>query len=60
MAGKKTKKKIKSNEHVYKSGEDLGQIAIELTGHRYLMYRLLIVSGLNIDTIKDGDVLRWE
>lgn len=60
MARKSTKKIIENEkEHVYHSGENLRQITKELTGKTYLMFRLLEVNGLSLNTIKDGDILKW-
>lgn len=56
----KKKKKIKKNEYVYHRGDNLYKIAEELTGHKYLLYRLLEKSGVTINTLKDGDILKWE
>lgn len=59
MAKKKTTK-VKSNEHIYKKGEDLGKIAKELSGHSYNIYALLLRSGKTIESLQEGDVLKWE
>ena len=59
MAKKKTTK-VKSNEHIYKKGEDLGRIAKELSGHSYNIYALLLRSGKTIENLQEGDVLKWE
>ena len=55
---KKEEKNVK--EHVFHSGENLRAISKELTGRTYLMFRLLERNGLSLNTIKDGDTLKWE
>lgn len=60
---KKTKKKVEEKPeavHIYHTGDDLEQISLELTGVRYKIYAVLMKSDLNMNTLKDGDVLRWE
>lgn len=59
---KTTKKKTEKPEavYIYHTGDDLEQISIALTGKRYLIYKILMRSSLNMNTLKDGDVLRWE
>lgn len=58
MARKK-KTITKKTEYIYHSGDDLYKIAEELTGHKYLLYRLLENSGVTINSLKDGVVLKW-
>ena len=67
-APKKTSRKkvtAKSEEkpeavHIYHTGDDLEKISLELTGKRFKIYAILMYSGLNMNTLKDGDILRWE
>jgi len=54
------KKKSTTTEYIYHSGDDLQKIAQKLTGHSYLMYRMLLYSGIEINNIKEGDVIRWK
>ena len=54
------KKKTDTIEYTYHSGDDLQKIAKKLTGHSYLMYRMLLYSGIEINNIKEGDVLKWK
>lgn len=58
----KSKKKTEKPEavHIYHTGDDLEKISLELTGKRFKIYAILMHSGLNMNTLKDGDVLRWE
>ena len=44
---------------IYHAGDDLDVISFELTGKKYMIYRILQYSGLNMNTLKDGDVLKW-
>lgn len=60
---KTTKKKTEEKPeavHIYHTGDDLEKISLELTGKRFKIYAILMHSGLNMNTLKDGDVLRWE
>lgn len=60
---KKVTAKPKENAeavHIYHTGDDLEKISLELTGKRFKIYAILMHSGLNMNTLKDGDVLRWE
>lgn len=59
MAKKKVKEKPEA-VYIYHTGDDLEQISMTLTGKRYLIYKILMQSGLNMNTLKDGDILRWE
>ena len=63
-APKKKKKKKKSEEKpeavwIYHTGDDLDKISFELTGKKYMIYRILQYSGLNMNTLKDGAILKW-
>lgn len=58
-AKKKTEEKPEA-VHIYHTGDDLEKISLELTGKRFKIYAILMHSGLNMNTLKDGDVLRWE
>ena len=53
------KKKKKKTKIVYRTGMDLMQIAKELTGHSYMVYRLLEKNGINVNQLKDGTILKW-
>lgn len=61
---KKTAKKKAEEKpeavHIYHTGDDLEKISLELTGKRFKIYAILMHSGLNMNTLKDGDILRWE
>lgn len=60
----KTTLKVKKQEcpevvHIYHTGDDLEKISRELTGRGYMEYAVLNYSGLNMNTLKDGDILKW-
>ena len=58
-AKKKTEEKPEA-VHIYHTGDDLEKISLELTGKRFKIYAIRMHSGLNMNTLKDGDILRWE
>ena len=56
--------KMKMNEspeavYIYHTGDDLEKISELLTGKKYMIYRILQYSGLNMNQLKDGDILKW-
>ena len=58
---KPSRKKTEPAEavHIYHTGENLEKISMELTGKNYMIYRILQYSELNMNQLKDGDVLKW-
>ena len=58
----KNKKIVEKPEAVviYHEGDDITKIARLLTGYDYLTYKLLDVNGLNMSTLKEGAILKWE
>lgn len=61
---KKTVKKAVKAEpaeavYIYHTGDDLEQISQFLTGRKYMIYRILQYSGININQLKDGAILKW-
>lgn len=58
---KPSRKKTEPAEavHIYHTGESLEKISMELTGKNYMIYRILQYSELNMNQLKDGDVLKW-
>ena len=44
---------------IYHTGDDLDVISFNLTGKKYMIYRILQYSGINMNQLKDGDVLKW-
>lgn len=51
-----TKKQV---EYIYHTGDDITKIARLLTGHSYMVDRLLQYNELTYSTLKDGDTLTW-
>ena len=45
---------------IYHKGDNLEQIAKLLTGHAYMMYRLVEVNGYTMSNIPDGAILKWK
>lgn len=45
--------------YVYHTGDDLEKISRLLTGRCYMEYRILEYSGLHMNSLKDGDIIRW-
>ena len=59
---KKVTAKVKENAEavwIYHTGDDLDKISFELTGKKYMIYRILQYSSINMNQLKDGDVLKW-
>ena len=44
---------------MYHEGDSLEKIAKELTGKSYMEFAVLNYSGYNMNTLKDGAVLKW-
>lgn len=45
--------------YIYHEGDNISKIAELLTGHQYMEYAILNYSGINMNQLKDGDVLKW-
>lgn len=45
--------------YIYHKGDNISKIAEILTGHQYMEYAILNYSGLNMNQLKDGDILKW-
>ena len=59
----RTKKKIEETPeavYIYHGGDNIQKVAKLITGKDYLVYKLLEFNGLDINNLKDGDILRWE
>lgn len=58
---KPSRKKTEPAEAVwiYHTGDDLDKISFELTGKKYMIYRILQYNSINMNQLKDGDVLKW-
>lgn len=57
---KPKKQEMPEAVYIYHEGDNLQEIARVLTGHEYLMYRMIEYSGLTIDSLKDGDIIKWK
>lgn len=45
--------------YIYHTGDNLEKISQLLTGRCYMEYAILEYSGLSMDTLKDGDIIKW-
>ena len=45
--------------YIYHTGDNINDIAAALTGHAYLAGALLSRNGRNLNTLTDGDMLKW-
>lgn len=45
--------------YIYHEGDNLPEIAKAMTGHAYLMGKILMKNGKTTYDLKDGDVLKW-
>lgn len=57
------KKKIESPEvpeqvYIY-HGENIQELALQITGSASKVFAMLAYSGLSLSHLKDGDVIRW-
>lgn len=50
---------VPETAYIYHTGDNIQTIAKLLTGHAWMMFRMLAYSGLSLDSLKDGDVIRW-
>lgn len=45
--------------YIYHTGDNLEKISQLLTGRCYMEYAILEYSGLSMDTLKDGNIIKW-
>lgn len=45
--------------YIYHDGDNIQQIAKIMTGHSYMLYKLLEYNDINAGDIKDGDIIKW-
>jgi len=57
---KKTETKQLEVTYIYHEGDDISQISKQLTGKSFMEFKLLSVNGKTLNTLKDGDILKWE
>lgn len=60
MAKKKKTQVPEVPEQVYiYHGENIQELAIQITGSASKLFAMLAYSGLSLSHLKDGDVIRW-
>lgn len=65
VAGKSqaTRRKVQEETpeavYIYHDGDDIHKIAKLLTGHSYMVFKLLEYNEKDFHELKDGDILRW-
>ena len=45
--------------YIYHTGDNIEKISQLLTGKPYMEYRILEYSGLHMNSLKDGDIIKW-
>ena len=55
---KRKKKEVPEVVYIY-NGENIQELAKEITGSSSKMWALLAYSGLSLSKLKKGDLLRW-
>lgn len=59
MARKKKEVEIPESVYIYHTGDNIEKISQLLTGKPYMEYRILEYSGLHMNSLKDGDIIKW-
>lgn len=60
MAKKKKTENTEVPEQAYiYHGENIQELAIQITGSASKMFDMLAYSGLSLSHLKDGDVIKW-
>ena len=52
-------KEVPEAVYIYHSGDDIHKIAEFLTGHAYMVFKVLEYNEKSFDDLQDGDILRW-
>ena len=52
-------KEVPEAVYIYHSGDDIHKIAKLLTGHSYMVFKVLEYNHKSFDELKDGDLIRW-
>ena len=52
-------KEVPEAVYIYHSGDDIHKISKLLTGHSYMVFKLLDYNHISFDDLKDGDIIRW-
>lgn len=45
---------------IYHKGDNIEEIAKALTGHAYMIYRVVEANGYSMNDIPDGAILKWK
>ena len=45
--------------YIYHDGDDIHAIAKALTGHSYMVFKILEYNKKSFHDLKDGDLIRW-
>ena len=52
-------KEVPEAVYIYHSGDDIHKIAKLLTGHSYMVFKVLEYNHKSFDDLKDGDLIKW-
>ena len=52
-------KEVPEAVYIYHSGDDIHKIAKLLTGHSYMVFKVLEYNHISFDELKDGDIIKW-
>lgn len=52
-------KEVPEAVYIYHSGDDIHKIAEVLTGHSYMVFKVLEYNHKSFDELKDGDLIKW-
>lgn len=52
-------KEVPEAAYIYHAGDDIHMIAKQLTGHSYMVFKLLEYNHKSFDELKDGDIIKW-
>ena len=55
---KRKKKEVPEVVYIY-NGENIQELAKQITGSSWKMWELLAYSGISLSKLKKGDLLRW-
>lgn len=45
--------------YIYRSGDDIHKVAELLTGHSYMVFKVLEYNHKSFNELKDGDIIKW-
>lgn len=52
-------KEVPEAVYIYHNGDDIHKIAKLLTGHSYMVFKVLEYNHKSFDELKDGDLIKW-